>query len=133
MERRRVTQAGELPMDTLRQLPVLVVLERLPVATLAIAENGSIVFANTACADMLGYDQDELATLKFRDIFFTLPVAASPVAAVHSHAELVVELAHKDGSIVRARMSRSALMRGDDRVVLAAFDDLTEQLWEAEF
>jgi PAS domain S-box-containing protein len=133
MERRRAKKAGDYPIDTLRQLPALVALERLPVAALAVAEDGSIVFANMACADMLGYDQDELATLEFRDIFHTLPADGSPIAAIRDHAQQVLELAHKDGSIVRARISQSAFMRGDDPVVLAAFHDLTERLWEEEF
>jgi hypothetical protein len=45
---------------------------------------------------------------------------------------MLVELAHKDGSIVRALMSRSALMRADDQFALAVFQDLTAQLWEHE-
>jgi hypothetical protein len=45
---------------------------------------------------------------------------------------MIVELAHKDGSIVRALMSRSALMRAGDQFALAVFQDLTEQLWETE-
>ena len=45
---------------------------------------------------------------------------------------MVVESAHKDGSVVRALMSRSAVMRADDQFALAAFQDLTEHLWEEE-
>ena len=45
---------------------------------------------------------------------------------------MIVELAHKDGSVVRALMSRSALMRTDDQIALATFQDLTEQLWADE-
>jgi len=37
-----------------------------------------------------------------------------------------------DGSTVRAKMSKSALLRGDDPVALATFQDLTEQLWVDE-
>jgi hypothetical protein len=44
-------------------------------------------------------------------------------------ANEVVELAHRDGSSVRALMSRSALIRADDNIALATFQDLTEQLW----
>lgn len=132
MERRRKPPNTLSPIDTLRQLPALVLLERLPVATLAIAEDGSIVFANSACTDMLGYTPDELAVLQFQDIFHAMPEDESAVAAVRAHANLVVELAHKEGAIVRARMSKSALMRDDDRVALATFQDLTEQLWLEE-
>jgi PAS domain S-box-containing protein len=132
MERRSSPNTGQEPIDMLRALPALVVLERLPVATMAVAEDGAILFANKACADMLGYVNGDLAQLRFRDIFHAMPADNSAVRAVRAHAGLVVELAHKDGSIVRARMSKSALMRGDDPVALAAFHDLTEQLWDEE-
>jgi PAS domain S-box-containing protein len=129
MERRRSGQKGLTPLETLRQLPALVVLQRLPVATLAVAEDGTIAFANTACADMLGYAEGELATLQFADVFQSAPTDESAIDAVRASADLVVELAHKDGSTVRARMSKSALKRDDDVVALAAFHDLTENLW----
>lgn len=119
-------------MGTLRQLPALVILDRLPVPVLAIAEDGTILFANPAFADMLGYTSDAVRSLNFRQIFHTLPADESAVSVVRAHADLVVELVHMDGSIVRARMSKSALMRGDDPVALATFQDLTEQLWVDE-
>jgi PAS domain S-box-containing protein len=132
MERRSNAVAGQDPIDMLRALPALVVLERLPFAILAVAEDGTILFANEACADMLGYLNDELLQLEFRDIFYVAPDDDSAVKAVRAHADLVVQLAHNDGSTVRAKMSKSALMRGDDPVALAAFQDLTEQLWAEE-
>ena len=118
-------------MQTLRQLPALVVLERLPVPVLAIADDGTILFANSGFADMLGYSKDEMLTLKFDQIFDSAPrvTEESALSVMQSFANLVVELAHRDGSIVRALMSRSALRRADDRVALATFHDLTEQLW----
>jgi PAS domain S-box-containing protein len=132
MERRSNGDTGHEPIELLRTLPALVVLERLPVATMAVAEDGAIVYANAACATMLGYADGDLAQLRFRDIFHSMPADDSAVRTVRAYANLVVELAHKDGSIVRARMSKSALMRGDDPVALAAFHDLTEQLWYEE-
>jgi hypothetical protein len=44
-------------------------------------------------------------------------------------AGVVVQLAHADGSVVMARMSKSALMRTGDQLALTAFQDITEQLW----
>ncbi len=132
MERRRHTHPDDSPMATLRQLPALVVLERIPVPVLAIAEDGTILFANTGFAEMLGYTQDEVLALEFRQIFGQAPPAAgSALSVMQSLANLVVELAHRDGSTVKALMSRSALRRADDRVALATFQDLTEQLWLA--
>jgi PAS domain S-box-containing protein len=119
-------------MALLKELPALVVLERLPVSVLAIAEDGTILFANAAFAEMLGYTPEAVKSLKFRQIFHTLPADESAVSVVRSHADLIVELVHQDESIVRARMSKSALLRGDDPVALATFQDLTEQLWVEE-
>jgi PAS domain S-box-containing protein len=119
-------------MALLEELPALVVLERLPVPVLAIAEDGAILFANTAFADMVGRTPDAIRALRFGQVFHTMPTDESAVSAVRAHADLVVELLHQDGSIVRARMSKSALLRGDDPVALATFQDLTERLWVDE-
>ena len=119
-------------MALLKELPALVVLERFPVPVLAIGEDGAILFANKAFAEMLGYPADTVTTLQFRQIFHTLPADESAVSVVRAHADLIVELLHQDGSIVRALMSKSALLRGDDPVALATFQDLTERLWVDE-
>ena len=132
VERRRDRWPAESPMTVLRELPALVVLERIPVPVVAIAHDGTILFSNRAFAQMLGYDSEAVLSLKFDDIFHTLPLDDSAVSVVRAHADLVVDLLHMDGSTVRARMSKSALMRGDDPVALATFQDLTEQLWVDE-
>ena len=119
-------------MATLEQLPALVVLERIPVPVLATAEDGTILFANEAFAEMVGQTTEAVRSLKFHEIFHTMPADESPVSVVRAHANLIVELLHVDGSVVRARMSRSALLRGDDPVALATFVDLTERLWTDE-
>jgi PAS domain S-box-containing protein len=132
VERRRDSQDAQDPMTLLKELPALVVLERFPVPVLAIAEDGTILFANKAFAEMLGHSAEAVTALKFWQIFHTLPAEESAVSVVRAHADLIVELVHYDGSIVRARMSKSALLRGDDPVALATFQDLTEQLWVEE-
>ncbi len=82
---------------------------------------------------MLGYTADEVLSLKFQQIFHAMPDDESAVKVVRQHAELIVGLVARDGSKRRARMSKSALVRGDDPVALAAFQDLTEKLWSEEF
>jgi PAS domain S-box-containing protein len=120
-------------MTALKQLPALVVLERIPVPVLAIGQDGSILFTNSAFADMVGYEPDEVLALRFEEVFHEAPASESSLlSVVHALANMVVELAHKDGSVVRALMSRSAVMRADDQFALAAFQDLTEHLWEEE-
>jgi PAS domain S-box-containing protein len=131
VERRRNPQSSE-PLTTLQQLPALVVLERIPVPVLAIGNDGGILYTNTAFAEMVGFEPDEVLSMKFDEIFHEAPQSDSLLSTVHALANMVVELAHKDGSVVRALMSKSALMRYDDQFALAAFQDLTEQLWEEE-
>jgi PAS domain S-box-containing protein len=132
VERRRNRQHNQSPMTTLKQLPALVVLERIPIPVLAIGNDGGILFTNTAFAEMVGCDPEEVLSLRFHEIFHEAPESDSLLSVVHALANMVVELAHKDGSVVRALMSKSALLRADDQFALAAFQDLTEQLWVEE-
>jgi PAS domain S-box-containing protein len=129
VERRRNGRTHLSPMATLKQLPALVVLERIPVPVLAIAHDGALVFANSAFSEMVGRAPTEVLSMKFDEIFGIPPTSESAVSVVQSLANEVVDLAHGDGSSVRALMSRSALIRSDDDIALATFQDLTEQLW----
>ncbi|WP_225593083.1 PAS domain S-box protein [Mycolicibacterium fortuitum] len=132
MERRQSGQDPQSPMTLLQNIPALVVLERFPVPVLAIAEDGTILFANTAFGEMVGRVTDAVKRMQFAEVFHSLPTDGSAVSVMRANAGLLVELIHHDGSIVRARMSKSALLRGDDPVALATFEDLTEQLWADE-
>ena len=129
-DRRRNLHHSQSPMTTLKQLPALVALERIPVPVLAIAHDGGILFANTAFAEMVGSEPDEVLSLRFHQVFRQAPASESLLSVLHAFANTVVELMHTDGWIVRALMSSSAVMRADDQFALAAFQDLTEQLWE---
>jgi PAS domain S-box-containing protein len=129
--RRNGREPGQSPISILKQLPALVVLERIPVPVLAIAQDGAVLFANTAFSEMVGRDPEEVLSLQFDDVFHLPPTTESetPLSVVQALGNMVVELAHQDGSSVRALMSRSALIRADDNIALATFQDLTEQLW----
>jgi PAS domain S-box-containing protein len=129
VERRRSGTPGDSPTDILTRLPALVVLERIPAPTLAMERDGIILFANTAFAEMMGYRQDRLAGMAFSEIFHTVPAEICALSNVHALPNLVVELQHCEGWTVRAKMSKSALMRSDDPVVLVTFENLTERLW----
>ena len=132
IDRRRSGSAGDSPMDILMRLPALVVLERIPVPSLAMARGGIVLFANSSFADMVGYRQDTLVGLAFPEIFHTAPAVVTALSGVDALASLVVELRHSEGWTVRARMSKSALVRSDDPVVLVTFENLTERLWVDE-
>ncbi len=78
---------------------------------------------------MLGYPTDRLLTMEFFELFRTVSTDESPVSVMRKYADQLVELRHAEGSVIRARMSKSALRRDDDPLALATFHDLTEQLW----
>jgi PAS domain-containing protein len=132
IERRCNGSPLDSAMDILTRLPAVAVLERIPVPSLAMARDGIILFANTAFAEMVGYQQDRLAGSALSEVFHTVPAALCALSGVDALANLVVELQHCEGWTVRARMSKSALKRFDDPVVLVTFENLTEQLWMDE-
>ena len=132
VERRRNGSSGDSPLDVLMRLPAVVVLERIAIPALAMARDGIILFANTAFAEMVGYEEDRLLGSAFPEVFHTLPAEVAALSGVDALANLVVQLRHCGGWTVRARMSKSALRRRDDPVVLVTFDDLTERLWTDE-
>ena len=132
IERRRSGGPGDSPMDILMRLPAVVVFERIPVPSLAMARDGILLFANSSFADMVGYRQDALVGSAFPEIFHTAAAVVAALSGVDALANLVVELRHSEGWTVRARMSKSALVRSDDPVVLVTFENLTERLWVDE-
>lgn len=129
VDRRRPPTHDESQMDTLRRLPALRVLGQLPVPVVAVTEEGTVLFANDAMAEMLGLTRDELQAKNFQDVFETPLESNGAVAELQRHANTLVRLSHADGSAVRAVMSRSALQRADDDIALVTFQDMTEHLW----
>ncbi|MFC9554505.1 PAS domain-containing protein [Rhodococcus sp. NPDC056960] len=128
-ERRRPTPGT--PLGYLEQLPALVLLERLPVPVLAVEDDGTVVHANGAFEEMLGHP---LASLRGRPVSELLDLdetatGADAVEHLRESATTPVDLAHQDGSRVRALISRPILRRQDDPVTLVCFHDVTEQLW----
>jgi len=107
-------------------------LDRLPVPTLAMSRDGTILFANTAFAEMVGYERDGLAGSALPEIFDSVPAGAAVLCGVDAVANLVVQLRHREGWTVRARMSNSAMTQPDDPILLVTFENLTERLWVEE-
>ena len=128
-DRRHPGQAEQSPADKLQQMPAVVALERIPLPALALAKNGTILFANAAFAAMLGHTQDTIEHLTFQQIILNPGDGPPTATAAQADAHELVELEHRDGFTVLARMSRSAMKRHDDHVALVVFEDLTQQLW----
>jgi PAS domain-containing protein len=76
--RRNGRQPRQSAMTILKQLPAVVVSERIPVPVLAIAQDGTVLFANTAFSEMVGRASEEVLSLKFDEIFHLAPSTESP-------------------------------------------------------
>jgi len=124
-ERRRPTPGT--PRGYLDAVPTTVMLDRLPVAILAVHRNGTIVYTNPAFEELLGY-----AGLVDRFITPLVPGCINAAAAVDrlrgAHGA-IVELRHAEGRKIEILVGASAFLRADDPVVLIAMHDVTEQLW----
>ncbi|MCP9275832.1 PAS domain-containing protein [Mycolicibacterium arenosum] len=131
MHDRRQTAAPTDLIDYLHELPALKLLDRLPIAMLAVALHGDIIYANQACADMLGYiDGATVARQPLPELLTDFGVAAP--------AECVERLRTKSASIswnhtenyaVQTRVSPPLLVRSTDPVLLISIIDLTEWIW----
>jgi PAS domain S-box-containing protein len=131
IERRRSKPPDQFPIEALREMPALVVLERLPAPALAVDRSGTLLFANAGFCDMVGFSCEELLSMKFDEIFYSQPANDRWVALVGTDAPRLVELRHQHGHSVWAAMSKSAMRRRDDTVALVTFHDRTEELWSS--
>lgn len=129
-DRRRARPASQSPLQMLAAFPPLVLLERLPVAVLAVQDDGTIVYSNDAFATMVGRCRTALTTMTLTTLLPSVPVGPSGVvAALRKRAGSVVEIQHAEGWAMSVLMSGSALLRHDDQVALTTFVDISEQLW----
>ncbi|MGA9869953.1 MAG: PAS domain-containing protein [Rhodococcus sp. (in: high G+C Gram-positive bacteria)] len=115
-------------------LPVTVVLDRIPVPILAVDPNGGIVFANEAFDELFGTDRSERSDFHLHDIFPDqapegVNVADMFLTTVATRADSLWRMTDKTGDVVQVRASKSILRRAEDTVVLVALEDFTDQLW----
>ena len=106
----------------------------MPAPLLAFCADGTVVFANRAFAAMVGSTPEMLTSQGFHEIFETLPEDESPLAVVRARAHEIVELVHRDGWVVQARLSSMLVVEsrpmGHDEVGLVMLVDVTEELWQ---
>lgn len=129
IERGARTPPDKMPMEMLRQIPGLVILERLPVPTLAVDRAGNILFLNGAFCDMVGFSSDELLPKHLDVIFHGMPADDRWDALVEADTPRLVELRHKGGHSIWVSISKPALRSRGDAAALVTLHDRTEELW----
>lgn len=123
----------DTPLGYLQRLPASILLDRLPVPILAVHLDGSIVHANPAFDDMLGYEPNALTGRPTTEVLAAqLEPDNSAIDYLRGAAGDIISLIGADDILVRAVVSESVFTRKDDAVALVCFHDVTEQLWDAK-
>jgi PAS domain S-box-containing protein len=128
LERRRSGWASDSPLAEPRQTPARLVLEQYPVPAIALADDGAVLFANTAFAAILGCSCDAVTSMSYEDIFSALPTGETLFAVARLRADTIGNLLHLGGSTFFAKMSKSAIMLGADLFAIATFEELMARL-----
>jgi PAS domain S-box-containing protein len=108
VDRRRPRQPGQSAAEVLAAFSGVVLLERLSVPTLAVGDDGRLVFANGAFVAMVGHSQQQLMGMELSAIVPGIPLGTSSVVRkLREHANSIVELTHAGGWRVPTAMSAS--------------------------
>lgn len=128
LERRPSRWASDSPLAEPEQTSALLMLEQYPAPVIALADDGAVLFANTAFAEALGCSRDAVSSMSYEEIISALPIEETLFALARLRADTIGNLLHLDGSTFFAKMSKSAIMRGADSVAIATFEELLERL-----
>lgn len=127
-ERRRSRRASDSPTVKPTQRPALSALERIPVPAIALADDGAVLFANAAFAEILGCSRDAVTAMSYDEILHALPTEETLFGVARLCAGTIGDLQHLDGSTIFAKMTESAVLRRAGAVAIATFDQLVERL-----
>jgi PAS domain-containing protein len=130
LERRRSRWAGDFAKAEPCQTPALRVLDQYPVPAIALADDGAVVFANTAFAQVFGCSRGAVTSMRREDVLAALPAEETLFAVPQLRADGSGSLLHLEGATFFAKMRRSAIVNGADSVAMATFEELLDQLSE---
>lgn len=116
------------PMDQSRQTPALQALEQYPVAAIAVADDGAVLFANTAFANLLGCSCAAVTSLSYAYICSTLPAGETLFAVARLCPDTIGRSLQFGQATCFVKMHKSAVLNGVDAVAAEMFDGLTERL-----
>jgi PAS domain-containing protein len=121
--------------ESLRELPALVLLDRLSLPILATGLDGVVVYTNPAFATMLGHHPDTVMLTGQQLPALLAGHSATPprdcVTALRAGSNVVVDWLHAEGFPVRSVVSETLFFRASDQILLIGVTDITELTWTA--
>jgi PAS domain-containing protein len=129
---RRPRPLPSTPQGYLRELPALILLDRLPTPILATGLDGVLTYTNPAFATMLGHPDTTALSEQQLPALLAGHSATEPrdcVAALRGAGTVVVDWLHAEGFPVRALVSDALLVRATDPILLISITDISEVMW----
>jgi hypothetical protein len=116
------------PMDQSRQTPALQALEHYPVAAIAVADDGAVLFANTAFAKLLGCSCAAVTSMSYAYVCSTLPAGETLFAVARLCPDTIGRSLQFGQATCFVKMHKSAVLNGVESVATAMFGGLAERL-----
>ncbi|MDT5219321.1 MAG: hypothetical protein QOF15_1426, partial [Mycobacterium sp.] len=102
--------------------PALRALEQYPVAAIAVADDGAVLFANTAFTNLLGCSGDALTSMSYAYICSTLPAGETLFAVARLCPDTIGRSLQFGQATCFVKMHQSALSNGVESVATAMFE-----------
>jgi PAS domain-containing protein len=99
-----------------------------PVPVVAVADDGAIVFANTAFVAVLGCSGDAVASMSYEDICSFLPADETLVAVTRLGPNTIGRLLELGEATLFVKMRRSAILSAADSGPVTLFEGLMKRL-----
>jgi hypothetical protein len=112
-----------------RRITFVGVLEQCPVAVIAVADDGVVLFASPAFAHLFGYSSDEITSMSYEDICSVLPADETlfPITRLGPNG-VVGSLMLSSQATVFVKMRKSATLSPVDPDAEAMFEELLAHL-----
>jgi hypothetical protein len=110
------------------QIPVLRALEEYPIAAVAVADDGAVLFANSAFVEVLGCSSDAVTSMSYADIFCALPTDETLFAVTRLCPNTLGSSPQSGRATCFVKMRKLAVRNGAASVAITLFEELLERL-----
>jgi hypothetical protein len=104
------------------------VLEQCPVPVIAVADDGAVLFANTAFAHLLGYSCEAPTSISYEDICSALPADETLFAVTRLGPKAIGSLMQSGQATVFVKIRKSATLSAADSDAIVMFKELMQRL-----
>lgn len=123
-----LTMTEGVPRDQSRRFPALLALERYPLAAIAVANDGAVLFANATFAEILGCSCDAVTAMSHEYVYSALPVGETLVAVARLCPNAVGRSLQSGQATCFVKVCKSAVLDGAESVAMEMFAGLEERL-----